>query len=71
MRNWSAGWRTARRKPGGAGNGFPSGGMSWTSSNPVDDWHNLSVWKAGEKPRIVAVYQRNEVGDIVNLEVLA
>lgn len=46
-------------------------GMTWASSNPVDDWHNLSAWKPGERPRIVAVYQRNEAGELVNLEVLA
>ena len=46
-------------------------GRSWTSSNPVDAWHNLSAWKPGEQPRIVAVYQRDEAGGIVNLEVLA
>lgn len=45
-------------------------GFSWSASNPVDDWHNVSaINKAGEWS-IVAVYQRAEGGEIRNLSVL-
>ncbi len=45
-------------------------GFTWYASNPVDDWHNLHA-SDGSEEKTVAVYQRNEAGDIVNLEVLA
>lgn len=52
------------------GEWVPYWGMTWTSSNPVDAWHNLSARKPGEQPRIVAVYERGADGEIRNMEVL-
>lgn len=56
------------------GEWVPFWGMTWTSSNPVDDWRTLSVIPRGgsrHDQRIVAVYQREEGGEIRNLSVLA
>lgn len=56
------------------GEWLPFWGMSWSASNPVDDWHTVWVIPKGanrRNQRAVAVYQRNEAGEIVSLEVLA
>ena len=52
------------------GEWFSFWGFTWYASNPVDDWHNLHA-SDGSEEKTVAVYQRNEAGEIVNLEVLA